>query len=374
MNCMFAYTSPTSWVEIDLGAIVHNIAMIRKVLRPQTRLMLVLKADAYGHGIVEVATTAASCGVDAFAVVTLEEGIKIRKAGIKHTILLLNPMELSTLYCEMLLTEHLEPTISTEEEVRFLQDFCTARNVVLPVHLKIDTGMSRLGIRWAEAVALALAISQSSHLCLASVYSHLAGYDITDRQTERFCQTLDAIHAEGINIPITHLVNSALTFCRPDLHFDQVRIGLALYGALPSNDERVAESLRPVMSLKAKIVHIKPIPQGEGIGYCPQFVTAHETKIGILGIGYANGIPRILSGKMNAIVSGKLVPQLGLITMNHLMIDLSSVPHATVGDSVSLLGSEGNIQIGINELAKAANTIAWEMLCLFGNSNQKTFH
>ena len=172
---MSSITSPTAWLEIGLGAIAHNIRVIQKNLRPETRLMLVLKADAYGHGIIEVASVAASCGVDAFAVITLEEGMKIRQAGIMGTILLLGTVELSEAFCETLLNERLEPTISSEEEVRFLQKFCSDRNVVLPIHLKIDTGLSRLGVLWTKAVSLVRIISKSSHLRLASVYSHLAG-------------------------------------------------------------------------------------------------------------------------------------------------------------------------------------------------------
>jgi len=372
---MSSMASPTAWLEIDLDAIAHNISVIQKNIRPETRLMLVLKGDAYGHGITEVASVAASCGVDTFAVITLEEGMKIRQASVRGTILLLGTVELSGVFCETLLKEHLEPTVSSEEEARFLQKFCSDRNIVLPVHLKFDTGLSRLGVLWTEAIALAHTISESSHLCLASVYSHLAGYenDIVDRQIVRFHSVLDVIHSEGIFVPAVHLIKSVLLFRRPDLHFDQVRIGLALYGALIVDDDTSTELFRPAMSLKTKIVHIKTIPQGEGVSYSPQWIAPKETKVGVLGIGYANGVHRMFSEKIKAIIAGQLAPQIGLVTMNHLMVDLSSVPHVAVGDTATLLGTVGNIQITINELAEAINTNPREILCLLGNSNPRIF-
>ena len=369
---MLSTISPTSWLEIDLDAIAHNIAVIRQRLRPETRLMLVVKADAYGHGMTEIITKAASCGCDAFAIISLEEGINIRRAGVAETILLLGTPELSTTFCETLLAERLEPTVSSEEEVRFLENFCATQNVLLPVHLKIDTGMSRLGVWWQQAVSLARTISESSHLRLASVYSHLAGYDDAniDRQVVRFRQTLEVIRAEGIPVPVVHLTNSAVTFARPDIHFDQVRVGLALYGISTTGEE----SLRPVMSLRTKIVHIKTVLPGEGVGYFSQWTAPKETKIGVMGVGYANGLLRTLSGKMNVMIAGQLASQIGSITMNHVMVDLSAVSNTAVGDIVTIIGKDGEAQISVNELAEAADTIPWEMLCLLGNSNQKTFH
>ena len=366
-------TSPTTWLEINLDAMSHNIAVVRGKLRPETRLVFVVKADAYGHGIAEIATRAATCGIETFAVISLNEGNKIRRTGYTGTILLLGTPEPVGGFCETLLEERLEPTVSSSAEVQFLESFCTNRDVSLPVHLKIDTGLSRLGVRWTEAVSLAKTIAESPRLRLTSIYSHLAGYEDTDidRQVAHFCQTLDAIRAEGIAVPMVHLVKSATVFRRPDLHLDQVRIGAAIYGVATADGGTAMETLRPVMSLKTKIVLVKTILPGEGISYCPQWFAPTETKVGILGMGYANGIPRALSGKMNAIVSGRLVPQIGLITMNHLMVDLSSVPNAAVGDTATLLGKDGDVQITVNELAEAMNTNPREILCLLGNSNQK---
>lgn len=363
----------TAWVEIDLDAIAHNIAVIHKTLRPGTRLMLVVKAGAYGHGITEIACRAASCGVDAFAVANLEEGIFLRRAGVGGTILLLNPPERSQAWCDALCEEKIEPTISSENEIRFLQVFCSLHEGRLPVHLKIDTGMSRFGVPMQEAVSVARLLPEMPCLRLASVYSHLAGGcdGKTDQQAERFQTATNAIRSEGIAIPTRHIANSLAVFTRPDLHYDMVRIGLALYGVPPGDHCPIAESLRPAMAMKAKIVHIKTIPTGEGVGYCPQFSAQREMKIGVISAGYVNGIQRTLSGKMNVIISGQTVPQIGSVTMNHLLVDLTTVPQAAVGDAVTLLGEDGGKQITVNDLAVAADTIPWELLCLFGNSNSR---
>lgn len=369
---------PAAWLDIDLGGLAHNINALRRGLRPGVRLMAVLKADAYGHGAVEIARRAAACGVDAFAVATLEEGELLRRAGVTGTILLLGTVEPVASFLDTLIAEGIEPTLSTREEALALHDACLRKNRTAHVHLKVDTGMSRLGVWWTEAGELARALSALPQLRLASVYSHLAGMNLqngdgTDRQVDRFRCALRSIQATGIGLPAVHIANSAATLLRPDLHFDQVRSGIALFGIGPNAGVPVAVDLRPVMTLKARILLIKTVPAGEGVSYGAQFVSPKETRIGVLGIGYADGIPRCLSGRMAGIVCGRRVSQVGAITMNHLVMDLSEVPEASVGSTVTLLGSDGDHQITAADLATQAGTIPWEIVCGLGRTLPKVY-
>ncbi len=360
-----------AWVEVDLGALAGNVQQLRGLLAPPTVLMAVIKADAYGHGAVAVAKTCLAQGVNWLAVATIPEAIELRQAGIHAPILVLGVTQ-TPAEVRDLLHWSLQPTLvnipqalSLAREVRAL-----APEQPLPVHLKLDTGMSRLGTPWQEAVALAQQVQQLSGLRIASVYSHLATADDLDQtvlrlQQARFDQAVAKLRQAGIAPPCLHLANSAATLLDPGLHYHLVRVGLALYGCYPADHLRSTAHLRPALQVKARVAQVKHLPPGTGISYGHRYVTERPTTIAVVGIGYADGVPRLLSGRLTVLVRGQRLPQVGAITMDQLMIDCTTVPDLEPGEVVTLLGQDGEERIEAQEWADLLGTIVWEVVCGF---------
>ncbi len=358
-----------AWVEIDLKALVHNVEQIKSLLSPQTALMAVVKADAYGHGARIVSEKVLDAGASWLGVATVPEGIELRQAGIDVPILVLgavnSPEEISAI-------AHwkLQPTICSSQQAKTFSETLENLEQKLPVHVKLDTGMSRLGTFWQDATEFIELVQGLSNLEIASIYSHLATADDLDstfmkQQHERFQSAIAQIKATGINLPRLHLANSAATLSDETLHYDMVRVGLALYGLYPADHLLQVINLKPVLSVKARVTQVKTISPGTGVSYGCKFVASKETQIAVVGIGYADGVPRSLSNKMKVLIRGQLVPQIGTITMDQLMLDVSSIPDLQVGEVVTLLGEEGNIKIQADDWASALGTISWEILCGF---------
>ncbi|WPF89760.1 alanine racemase [Cyanobacterium aponinum AL20118] len=358
-----------AWVNINHHNLTHNVKVLKQWLNSGTKLMTVIKADAYGHGAVKVAQTVIKAGVDAVAIATLLEGIELRQAGIKAPILILGAINTADEVKEIV-KHNLEATLCSPHQAQVFADTLQSLNHVLPVHLKLDTGMSRLGTHWHNAVDFVKYVQQFPQLQLKSVYSHLATADEEDTtvmklQQSRFEEAIFALKSANISIPCLHLANSAGTLCDRSLHYDLVRVGLALYGLYPAPHLRHTVPLKPVLEVKARITQIKTIPAHTGVSYGHTFRCDRPLKIAVVGIGYADGIPRLLSNKMNVIVQGKLAPQIGNITMDQLMIDVTAFPDLEVGEIVTLLGEEGEIAISADDWANAIGTISWEILCSF---------
>lgn len=362
-------TRHRAWVEIDHFCLKNNIQQLKSILKPQTQLMAVVKADAYGHGAVKVAHTLLQAGCSNLATATLEEGIQLRQGGISSLILILGatntPEEL-----EAIAAWHLQPTLCNRQQALIFHETLKRLGVTLPVHLKIDTGMSRLGTLWFEATEFVELVTQLPTLKIASVYSHLATADDPDSrvmtlQHQRFQQVIADLKAQGINPPCLHLANSAGTLAESSLHYDLVRVGLACYGLYPATHLEKAVQLQPVMSVKARVTQVKTIPPNTGVSYGYQYQTESDLPIAVVGIGYADGIPRNLSGRLQVILRGQLVPQIGAITMDQIMLDVSSIPDLQPGEIVTLIGTDGDQQITALDWAKALNTISWEILCSF---------
>lgn len=361
-----------AWVEINRSAIAHNVRAIKALLAPQTDLMAVVKADAYGHGAVTVAQTALQSGASWLGVATVPEGIELRQAGIDAPILVMgavnDPAEVRAIaYWQ------LQPTIVNPKQALVFSETLAVldqANLSVPVHLKLDTGMTRLGFSWQHAVELARLVQQLAHLETVSIYSHLATADDPDptvmrQQHERFEQAISAL-AEADLLPAKrHLANAAATLANPALHYDMVRVGLATYGLYPAPHLRSAVDLRPVLSVKARITHLKTIPAGAGVSYGHQFIAPQSMKIAVLGIGYADGVPRILSNRLEGVLHGQRVRQIGAITMDQMMVDVSAIKSVQEGDVVTLLGQAGRHVLSADQWAKMANTISWEILCGF---------
>ncbi len=358
-----------AWVEIDRAALSHNVRQLKTLLTPRTQLMAVVKADAYGHGAIVVAQTALEAGASGLCVATLQEGIQLREAGIEAPILLLGATNTSD-QVQAIASWQLQPTICTPQQALVFAETLSHLKQTLSVHLKLDTGMSRLGMPWQEATQFVQLVQRLPYLEIKSVYSHLATADSPDptvmrQQHQRFEEAIAQLHSAGIKPPRLHLANSAATLTDPALHYDLVRVGLALYGLYPAEHLQSAIDLKPVMQVKARVTQVKTIPSGTGVSYGYQFIADRELRLAVVGIGYADGIPRNLSNKMNVLIRGQRVRQIGAITMDQLMLDVTEIPDLQAGEVVTLIGQDGDIQISADDWAQSLGTISWEILCSF---------
>ena len=360
-----------AWVEIDRAALSWNVRQLKQLLAPQTTLLAVVKADAYGHGAVAVAQTVLQCGASWLGVATIPEGIELRQAGIQAPILLLGATNAPE-QLRAIAHWQLQPTLCTPKQALVFAETLKALpgNRPLPVHLKLDTGMSRLGTPWQQAVEFVQLVEQLPELQLASIYSHCATADDPDptvlqQQQERFRTAIAKLQTAGIALPKLHLANSAATLTDAALHYDLVRIGLAIYGIYPAPHLKKTVALKPVLSVKARITQVKTIQPGTGVSYGHQFVADRQLRLAVVGIGYADGVPRNLSNRMTVLVRGQPVQQIGAITMDQLMLDISTVPDLQPGAVVTLLGQDGTQSISTDDWANQLQTISWEILCGF---------
>jgi alanine racemase len=358
-----------AWVEIDQAALAHNVRQLKKLLASKTQLMAVVKADAYGHGATMVARTTLDAGAGGLCVATVQEGIQLREAGIEAPILLLGATNTPE-QVRAIAYWQLQPTICTPQQALVFSETLSGLKKTLLVHLKLDTGMSRLGMPWQEARQFVELVKRLPYLEIKSVYSHLATADSPDPtvmrlQHQRFEEAIAQLHSAGITPPRLHLANSAATLTDPALHYDLVRVGLALYGLYPAEHLRGAIALKPVMQVKARVTQVKTIPPGTGVSYGYQFIAERQMRLAVVGIGYADGIPRNLSNKMTVIIRGKRVRQIGAITMDQLMLDVSEIPDLQTGEVVTLIGQDGDLSISADDWAQSLGTISWEILCSF---------
>ena len=360
-----------AWVEIDLRALGHNVQQIKALLKPETDLLAVVKADAYGHGAGAIARTALQSGASWLGVATIPEGIELRELGIQAPILVLGATN-TVEQVEAIAHWNLQPTLCTPKQALIFSDTVSRMNLrqPLPVHLKLDTGMSRLGSPWQQAAEFAQLVQRLPHLTIASVYSHFATADSLDQtvmrlQQARFQGAIAQIQKAGMAPPKLHIANSAATLTDPALHYNMVRVGLALYGLHPAPHLVPTVNLKPVMQVKARVTQVKTIQAGTGVSYGHRFIAEREMAIATVAIGYADGVPRNLSNQMQAIVRGQRVPQVGAITMDQLMLDVSKVPDLQEGEVVTLLGQDGDERMTADDWAATLGTISWEILCGF---------
>jgi alanine racemase len=372
-----------AWIEIDHANLVHNVEQIRNLLEPTTSLLAVVKADAYGHGALKVAKTVLRAGANYLAVATVHEGKLLREYGIEAPILLLGAAN----SCDevKLIEKHLlEPSIVSVEQAKRFQD-CLVKSYgePFPIHIKVDTGMHRLGTSYAELAGLYSEIGNLDKLKIKSIYSHLAtaeDQDLTEltKQHRYFEQAIASLGDlfDYTKKPLFHLANSAGLMAEKQIHYDMVRPGLALYGLYPAVHFHNKLELRPVMSVKARIAQVKTIQKGAGISYGHTFHTERESRIAVVGIGYADGVSRQLSNKIEVLLRGQRVKQVGNITMDQLMLDVTDLDadlakdesKVDVGDVVTLIGSDASaLPIKADDWANILKTISWEVLCGFKN-------
>jgi alanine racemase len=348
-----------AWVEIDLGAVRHNLKVVGK-LAGKAGIMAVVKANGYGHGLNQVAA-ALSDGVEVFAVASLVEALLLRHTEKTKPILLLSAA-LPSEYAEIARHGFI-PTISSLEEARLFAKV-VPQGSEATIHFKIDTGMGRLGAHPEKAFAILREIRKLP-LPLHSISTHLASADsdrkLTQKQLREFEELISYLRDFDPKVPI-HVLNTAGTMLFPAHTHDLVRVGLALYGVSPVPG--LQKLLRPALSWKAAVTFLNDLPKGHGISYGSTFKTPRAMKVAVLPVGYADGYPRHLSGKgASVLIKGKRCPVLGRVTMDQIMVDVSAVKGITVGNEAVLVGKQGKQEITATEVAHQADTIPWHLFC-----------
>lgn len=377
-------------VTIDLANLQKNFLSISRVVGEQVRVLAMVKSDAYGHGLVASAQALSAVGGDFFGVAEVDEGVLLREAGVPGEIVVF----LGSRHCQEILDYRLTPVVFDLENIRAFSECAALRGTQIGVHLKIDSGMGRLGVMPAEAPALVKAIADLPGVFLAGIMSHFPMSDHADAaatlaQNKKFGQISQQLLALGGSGPaaggMLHIANSAAALRFAATYFNVVRPGIALYGCYPSlaGDCRDAVDLLPVMSFSTRVVQIKEVPAGYGLSYGHLYVTQRPSRLAILPVGYADGYLRCLTGKAEVLIRGRRAPVCGRICMNATVVDVTDIPEVRVHEEVVLMGSSqendpeksGMIRdaISADEIAGWMDTISYEVLCLFGNSNQRVY-
>ncbi len=340
----FTSTQRDAWIEINLSALERNFKKLQNLVK--TQIMAVVKADAYGHGATTLCPILQSLGVNSFGVATVDEGIQLRQAGIKVPIIILGATPFWAY--ESCLSNNLTITIYSEEQINQLEDF--AQKSRIPVQLKIDTGMNRLGINYNNCSGVIKRLINSQSLLLKGIFSHLsdsADYNFSKIQKERFDKVLNELPQLQ-----KHLANSYAAINYPDFRYDLVRIGIGLYG-------QELNFLEPLISLKGRITRIQKVLKGEFVSYDRKWKAEKDSLIATVPIGYADGIDRKLSNRISGICNEKKIPQVGIITMDQMMFDISEMKDSKVGDVITLINKE----LPISAWAQILNTISYELIC-----------
>jgi len=355
-----------TWAEVNLNHLEHNFKQVKSLLRPQTEVLVTVKADAYGHGLVPVAKRLVACGVDYLGVASIDEGIELRNAGIKIPILLLGLVLKKDI--EPLFTYRLTPTVSDRKMAVALNARAAILKQKMPVHIKVDTGMGRIGILHTEALELVTYIHQLKNIIIQGIFTHFALADanrkFTTLQINLFNKLVCDLKKRGIVIPLVHAANSVGLISHTNSHFTMVRPGLVIYGLYPKKNLGV--KLKPVLSLKTRVVFIKQVGPGCGISYGLTYITKRATCIISLPVGYGDGYPRNLSNLAWLLIGGRRFRISGKICMDQMMVDVGNFK-LKVGDEVVLIGKQGKQQITAEELADLSGTISYEIVCGLGS-------
>ncbi len=351
---------------IDLTAIDQNLQALRGLTRPPTRVMAVVKANAYGHGAVKVAKAAVAAGADALGVARVGEAVALRREGIGIPILVFGHTPAGR--AAELIEHDIAGTVHGVEGARALSDAARGLGGRVEVHVKIDTGMGRIGLQ-AEDTDAARTVFELPGLRPTGIYTHFASADSEDktfarRQIKRFQDSVRRLmpHFPPETSIIRHAANSAAIIDLPEAHFDLVRPGLSLYGLYPSPHQRARVDLRPAMTLVSRIVHLKQVPAGFPVSYGSTYITAEPTAIATVPVGYADGYDRLLSSRGRMLVRGTYAPVVGRVCMDQTMIDVGQIPEAAVGDEVVIIGRRGTGEVSADEIADLTGTINYEVV------------
>lgn len=374
-----------TWAEIDLDAIADNYRAIRQSIPKHSKMMCVVKADAYGHGAPWIAQEYEKLGADWFIVSNYAEALQLRSAGIQTPILILGytPVEMAKELAE----HHISQAVFSEEYAQHLSYHAQKSQVDLAIHIKLDTGMSRIGLmcqnkgQCAKAVEDAERIAHLPHLIPEGIFTHFAvadeaqdGKENTQQQFQCFLSVVDLLEKRGITIPLRHCCNSGAILDYPDMSLDMVRCGIILYGLMPSRKIEHPLNLKPAMQLKSIVSMLKTVDSGTAVSYGRTYHTDRTTRIATVPIGYADGYSRNLSGRADMLVQGQRVPVIGRVCMDQLMLDVSSVESIREGDVVTVFGTDHGNAIPVEELSSLCDTINYETVCLIGKRVPRIYY
>ncbi|HXM95067.1 MAG TPA: alanine racemase [Candidatus Dormibacteraeota bacterium] len=374
------------WAEVSLRALTYNLHAIRKYVNPPVekqkvprKILSIVKGNGYGHGGPQVAKALEKAGSDWFGVTCTEEGITLRKAGVRKPILVLTSFVAGE---ERQLIEYkLTAAIHRCEQLALLERAAarSGQHKQVSFHLKMDTGMNRLGIAPGDVHCFARQLAKCRHLQLGGIFTHFASSEVfsntppgqqTREQEERFYRALERLRGMGIDPGIVHLANSAAIIARPETWADMVRPGVILYGYHPGYDpiERRAEMearlpLKPVMSLRSRIINVRDVPAGAGVGYGATYVPQRPSRVAVIAAGYGDGLHRSLGNRGSVLIRGKLAPIIGIVSMDVTMLDVTDVPGAEIGDVVTVYGTDGNHSHPANLVARSIGTVTSDLLC-----------
>jgi alanine racemase len=367
------------WAEVSLQAIANNLRVIRRHIGPKPEILAVVKSNAYGLGAVPISKALQKAGADRFGVTCANEGIELRESGIRKPILVLTgfwPGEE-----KRFIANRLTPVVTRLDDVRHLERAArSARGKSRPLrfHVKINTGMNRLGLLPSELGAFATALADSPHLALEGTFTHFASAeDFSARQTDEqehvFRESLDRMRALRLSPGIVHMANSGAICARPSTWADMIRPGAILYGYFQSFDPpqkgqevRRRLPIEPCLSLRARIISLRDLPPGQPVGYGARFVTARPSRIAVINAGYADGILRQRTNRGCALLRGRHVPLVGTISMDLTTLDVTDVPDAALGDVITIYGKDGNADIQVSDVAREIGTVTSDLLCALG--------
>ncbi len=357
--------SQTCWAEVNHKALTDNFRLVSGMVSEGTEILPIVKANAYGHGAIEISKTLVQAGANVLGVATVEEGRELREAGIRQRILVLGrivPPELAAA-----LRWDLEIAIPHIEIARHLGSMAASSGKIARIHLKVDTGMTRLGVPWSEAPAALVEIRSTEGLELVGVFSHFANADLADEeftreQIQRFEGVRNSPEASGLSAGIFHLANSAAILTSNYPENTGVRPGIMLYGSPPSASIS-GNGIKPVLSWKCRVLQVREVPKGTGVSYGQVFVTKRKSRIATIAVGYADGYSRCLTNKGRVLIRGRKLPIIGRVCMDLSMVDITDTADVQVGDEVILIGRQDGVSMHAQELADLAGTISYEIFC-----------
>ncbi len=366
------------YADIDLDAIYENVKNAKALLKKDTKMMAIVKADGYGHGAVEVARQIDEL-VDAYGVAILEEGIELRKAGFTKPILILGYTP-KPLYPAMIRND-IATAVFTMEMAKEISDTAVAMHKNANIHIKLDTGMSRIGFSITkESKETIEQIAKLPGIEIKGCFSHFARMDEKDKtkaneQFAKFTKMVNALEEDGVDLGIRHISNSAGIMEAPEVQMDMVRNGICLYGLYPSEEvQKERLPLKPAMELKAYVSYVKTLEPGVEIGYGGTYTTTKKTRVATIPVGYADGYPRCLSGKGSVLIHGKKAPILGRVCMDQFMVDVTDIDNVCIGDRVTLFGKDGDSCITIEEISAMAHSFNYEFVCDIGKRIPRVYY
>jgi len=363
------------WIEVNLGNVAYNTRQLRKFFNKNSKLIVAVKADGYGHGAVEIARVVLKNGADMLAVANIDEALKLRKAKIKAPILILNWTEPVRL--KEIVKNNLTQTIFDYCSAFMLSAASVKMKKKTNIHVKIDTGMGRLGVPYKEVYEFTKRISGLNNLRIEGIFSHFSvaecdkGY--TFRQFKNFKTVIDKLERSDIKIPLKHIANSAALINYPGLRLNCARAGISVYGVSPWGKKNILRFLKPAMSFKAKVASVKIIIKGDSVSYGRTFIAKRRSVIADIPVGYANGYQRSLSNKAFVLIKGRQVPVIGTICMDQCLIDVTGIKNVKPGDEVVLFGCQGKNEIRVEEVAQWAGTIGYEIITNIGRLVERIY-